>query len=167
MNINELRDETQRLAGEMADFNKATAATLSVDDAIRISKVICAASEERLPMILSVFDKAGVYIGGLDELEEWKAFKDQAYIVDLEAFVEALFENGEVYVDRVEYRPEKFNAECKKFNVKPSCAKRALHRKGYLKTAMDGLKLSYTVPVWKDGKAERRVVIWKEAVRNG
>lgn len=135
---------------------------VSVEDAIKISKILCTASEERLPMILNVFDKAGVSINGLDKLEEWKAFKDQAYILDMDEFLKGLFDDGEAYADRVEFRPEKFTEVCKKFNVKPSCAKRALYRKGCLKAIMDGQKLSYTVPVWKDGRAERRVVILRE-----
>lgn len=141
---------------------KIKEALVSVEDAIRISKLLCTASEERIPMILNIFEKAGVFIDGLDELEEWKAYKDMAYILDIEEFVTGLFREGEVFQDRVEFRPEKFNEACKKFNVKPSCAKRALHKKGYLKTAMDGQKLSYTVPVWKDGRTERRIVIFRE-----
>lgn len=141
---------------------KIREAFVSVEEAIKISKILCTASEERLYMILNVFSKAGVIIEGLDELEEWKSFKDQAYILDMDEFLKGLFDEGETYADRVEFRPEKFTEVCKKFNVKPSCAKRALYRKGYLKSVMEGTKLSYTVPVWKDGKAERRVVIFRE-----
>ena len=141
---------------------KIKEALVSVDEAIRISKLLCTAREERIPMILNVFEKAGVLINGLEELEEWKAFKDMAYILDMDEFLKGLFTDGEAYEDRVEFRPEKFNEVCKKFNVKPSCAKRALHKKGHLKTAMEGTKLSYTVPVWKNGKAERRIVIFRE-----
>ena len=135
---------------------------LTIEDAIRISKLICSANEERLPMILDVFRKAGVEINGMDELEEWKALKDQAYIVDMGEFLTALYSLREEHVDRVEFRPEEFSTVCKEFNVKPSCAKRALYKKGYIKTVMDGNKLSYTVPVWKDGKVERKVVILKK-----
>lgn len=108
---------------------KIKEALVSVEDAIRISKILCTASEERIPMILNIFEKAGVFIDGLEELEEWKAYKDMAYILDIEEFVTGLFREGEVFQDRVEFRPEKFNEACKKFNVKPSCAKRALHKK--------------------------------------
>lgn len=141
---------------------KTREAFVSVDDAIRISKILCTASEERIPMILNVFENAGVTIDGFEELEEWKAFKDMAYILDMDEFLKGIFDAGEIYEDRAELRPEKFTEVCKKFNVKPSCAKRALYKKGYLKTVMDGQKLSYTVPVWKNGKAERRVVIFRE-----
>lgn len=141
---------------------KIKEALVSVDEAIRISKLLCTANEERIPMILNVFEKAGVFINGLEELEEWKAFKDMAYILDMDEFLKGLFTEGEAYEDRVEFRPEKFTEVCKKFNVKPSCAKRALYRKGYLKAVMEGQKLSYTVPVWKNGKAERRIIIFRE-----
>ena len=145
--------------------NEQREAFVSIEDAIKISKILCTANEERIPMILNVFDKAGVFINGLEELEEWKAFKDMAYIVDIEEFVADLFKVGEVFEDengdefRVEFKPDKFAAICKELNIKPSIAKRALYKKGYLKAVMDGQKLSYTVPVWRDGKTERRIVI--------
>lgn len=140
---------------------KIKEALVSVDEAIRISKLLCTASEERIPMILNIFEKAGVFIDGLEELEEWKAFKDMAYIVDIEEFVADLFKVGEVFEDefRVEFKPDKFAAICKELNIKPSIAKRALYKKGYLKAVMGGQKISYTVPVWRDGKTERRIVI--------
>lgn len=135
---------------------------LTVDEAIRISKLICSVSEERIPMVLSVLSKAGVNIDGLDELEEWKALKDQAYIVDMDEFVMELTKSGKENGLGTYLRPTEFEAVCKQFNVKPSCAKRALHRKGRIKTTYDGPKLSYTVPVWIGGKTERCVVILKE-----
>lgn len=145
--------------------NEQREAFVSIEDAIKISKILCTANEERIPMILNVFDKAGVFINGLEELEDWKSFKDMAYIVDIEEFVADLFKVGEVFEDengdefRVEFKPDKFAAICKELNIKPSIAKRALYKKGYLKAVMDGQKLSYTVPVWRDGKTERRIVI--------
>ena len=138
-----------------------TTENISIEEAIRISKVICSVSEERLPMVLSVFTSAGVDIQGLDELEEWKALKDMAYIVDMEDFVAALTKDGIPDSNEVTLKPEEFNEVCKKFNVKPSCAKRALHRKGHIKTTEFHGKTEYTVPVWIDGKTERRVVILK------
>ena len=81
MNINELRNETQKLAEAMSPLAGTKEKPVSVEDAIRISKILCTANEERLPMILNVFEKAGVYIGGLEELEDWKAFKAERRIV--------------------------------------------------------------------------------------
>lgn len=141
--------------------NEQTEKPLSIEEAIRISKIICQTPEERLPMILSVLRKANVSISGLDELEEWKALKDQAYIIDMDEFVSALFKNSSPKETEVLLKPKEFEEVCRQFNVKPSCAKRALHRKELIKTAYDCNKLNYTIPVWIDGKVERRIVILK------
>lgn len=136
-------------------------ASLSIDEAIKISKILCSVSEERIPIILSVLERAGLTIGGLDELEEWKALKDQAYIVDMDDFVDTIIRCGEQKEDSVLLRPREFESVCKAFNVKTSCAKRALHRKGLIKTNLENDKLNYTIPVWIDGQVERRIVILK------
>lgn len=138
---------------------------LTVDEAIRISKIICSVSEERIPIIISVLEKAGISINGLDELEEWKALKEQAYIIDMDDFVTELTREGAPKTTEVLLKPKEFEEICKKFNVKPSCAKRALHRKGLIRTAWENNKLNYTIPVWIDGKVERRVVVLKRTER--
>lgn len=136
---------------------------LSVEEAIKISKLICSVSEERIPMILNVLEKAGVYIQGLDELEEWKALKEQAYIIDIVEFYAELIKNSFPDEKEVYLRPAEFSDVCEKFNVKPSCAKRALHRNGLIRTIESPQgKINYTVPVWKNGKAERYIVILKK-----
>lgn len=139
---------------------------IHIEDAIKIAKILSQAPEERLPMIINVLEKARVYIDGLGDLEEWKALRDQAYIVDMDEFVTALTDGREPKGDgvalEVALTPKEFNEVCKRFNVKPSCAKRALHRKGRIKTTESNGKLEYTVPVWVSGKAERRVIIKTE-----
>lgn len=135
--------------------------SLTVDEAIKISKIICSVSEERIPIIISVLEKAGISINGLDELEEWRALKEQAYIIDMNEFVAELIKKSSPEATEVLLNPKEFEEICKKFNVKPSCAKRALHSKGLIKTARENSKLNYTIPVWIDGKTERRVVILK------
>ena len=47
---------------------------MELKDAIEISRILSKAPEERIPMILSVLEKAEVSIEGLEELEEWKAY---------------------------------------------------------------------------------------------
>lgn len=135
--------------------------SLSIEEAIKISKIISSVSEERIPIILNVLERAGVSINGLDELEEWKALKDQAYIVDLDEFVSELTKNSNPKEFEVLLKPKEFEDVCRQFNVKPSCAKRALHRKELIRTTQENNKLNYTIPVWIDGKVERRVVILK------
>jgi len=135
--------------------------SLSVEEAIKISKIISSVSEERIPIILNVLERAGVNINGLDELEEWKALKDQAYIVDMDDFVSELTKDSSPKDYEVLLKPKEFEEVCRRFNVKPSCAKRALHKKELIRTTQENNKLNYTIPVWIDGKVERRVVILK------
>ena len=144
-------------------MNTTEQITLTVDEAIRISKFICSVGEERLPIILDVFAKAGVHINGLDELEEWKAMKDQGYLVDMDEFVSVLTA-GQRKDKEVHLTSEEFADICRRCNVKPSCAKRALHRKGLIKTSKVANKINYTVPVWIDGRTERRIVILNKGV---
>lgn len=146
----------------MSTTEQRDTTSLSIDEAIRLSKIICSVSEERIPIIISILEKAGVSINGLDELEEWRALKDQAYIVDMDDFVAELTKGSDPKDTEVSFKSKEFEEVCKKFNVKPSCAKRALHRKGLIRTAQGNNKLNYTIPVWIDGKVERRVVILKK-----
>ena len=134
---------------------------LTIEDAIKISKIICSVSEERIPIILDVMAKAGVNIDGLDQLEEWKALKEQAYIIDMDEFIAALTKNSGPEEKEVLLRPKEFEEICKQFNVKPSCAKRALDRKGLIRTTKEQNKISYTVPVWVNSEVKRYVVILK------
>lgn len=134
-------------------------ALLSIEEAIKISKVLCTVPEERIPMILDVFSKASVDINGLEELEEWKALSDQGYIVDMDEFHAALIQGreDELFID---LDKKVFERICQQFNVKPSCAKRALYRKHLIKTQESPVgKINFTVPVWVDNHTERRIVI--------
>ena len=75
---------------------------LDIKTAIQIAKILAAAPDERIPMILDVFSKAQVDINGLDELAEWRALDKQAALIDTDAFVTELtkgkeLEDGEGY----------------------------------------------------------------------
>ena len=167
MNIKEQQSWTEEMHEISSESGSRASVCISVDEAIRISKIIGQAPEERLPMILSVLERARIYIDGLDRIEEWKALKDQAYIVDMEEFVAALTKDGDANASEVQLKPKVFDEICKQFNVKPSCAKRALYRKGLIKTTISDTasrqKIEYTVPIWVDGRTERRVVILNKA----
>ncbi len=144
--------------------NEQNGLPLNIDEAIRISKILCQAPEERLPMILSVLEKAQIYIDGLEELEEWKALKDQAYIVDMDEFVSELTKGSGTEQSEVLLTTKEFAEICKQFNVKPSCAKRALYKKGHIRVTEYNGKLEYTVPVQVEkNRIERRITIYKRA----
>ncbi len=115
-------------------------------------------------MILSVLEKADLTINGMDELEEWKLLKEQSYLIDIKEFAADLVRDAPEQDTEVLIKPTTFNEICKQKNLKPSCAKRLLNKHGYLRTCMDGEKLSYTVPVWIEGQSRRHIVIRKEAI---
>lgn len=172
MNINKQAMDIEKLAKNIDDALQQASQEyqcperkFTIEEAIKISKIISTANEERLPLILDVFEKAGVHINGMDELEEWKALKDQGCVIDMEEFLAALTKDSDPESDVVPLKPKEFADICKQFNLKPSCAKRALNRKGYLKTTVIQGVTNYTVPMWIDGKVERRVVILKEAAK--
>lgn len=138
---------------------------VSIKEAIEISRILCKAPEERLPMILAVYEEAGIIISGLAELEEWKALKDQSGLIDIQEFLEDLEiqspgdERGDIRL-----QPEQFRKICEEWKIKVSCCKRLLARKGYLKICMNGSKLNYTVTLWADGRSQRFVVINRDPV---
>lgn len=136
---------------------------MEIEQAIKISKVICAAPEERLPMILSVLEKADVNINGLEELEEWKALKDQAYLIDIEEFRnEIISEFAEGGTDPFIKIPSKeFNRFCAEKGLKASCARRALAKYGIIQTGQQGSKLEYTQTVRINGELTRCVVVFR------
>ena len=141
--------------------------SINVDNAIKISKILSQAPEERLPMIFSALEQAQIYINGLEELEEWKALKDQAYLIDIDEFMEAIKEEfkDNAVSDRINIPVKKFSDFCRKLHLKPILAKRALARYGFLIPIMDHDKLEYTQTVWMDGKAFRCVVLLKEPMK--
>lgn len=140
---------------------------ITADDAIKISKILSQAPEERLPMILSALGKAQIYIDGLEELEEWKAIKDQAYLIDIDEFMEAIKEKfkDNATSDRLNIPVKDFSDFCRQYRLKPILVKRALTRYGFLIPNKDDIgKLEYTQTVWLDGKAVRCVVLAKEPI---
>ena len=133
---------------------------MELEQAIRISKIIVQAPEERLPMILSVLEKADVRIGGLIELEEWKAIKDQAYLMDVREFVADMKKQFPVENGKMKVPTREFSEFCKLKKMKPILVKRLLYRCGYIKANEDAhKKIEYTETVWKDGQTVRCVVV--------
>lgn len=142
---------------------------MELKDAIEISRIISKAPEERLPMILSVLEKADVNIGGLDDLEEWKAYKDMSAVIDLGEFMEFFEKKFKDKLDGGRYRipTGEFSEFCRERKLKPTPVRRLLARKEIIETCTEGSKTSYTIPVNMDGKRLRCVVVkedWKKEV---
>lgn len=135
---------------------------LDIKDAIQISKILATAPEERIPMILAVLEKAELVINGLDELEEWKALKEQAYLVDVHEFMDALLKAFPEDGDSVKIPVKHFGDFCQERKLKPSLVKKLLVKHGFMVSGKNSReKPEYTETVWKDGRAVRCVIIRK------
>ena len=139
---------------------------MEIKDAIKISQILSQAPEERIPMILSVLRKADVTIEGLEELEEWRLYKDAAQLIDIEEFKAALFKafpddgsDNEV----IKIPATDFTEFLRKRKLKPTPTKRMLAKKGILRTNEEGEKTNYTETAWIEGKTIRCVAIFKAA----
>lgn len=130
---------------------------LDIKTAIQIAKILAAAPNERIPMILDVFEKAYVEIGGLDELSEWIALSKQTALIDTEDFVSGLIKNRETV--KAEYRipVAEFNNYCNNNGVSSRYAKKHLYNKGYIRSSLDGDKINYTCPIVLE-QGERKTI---------
>lgn len=63
---------------------------LTVDEAIRISKIIATAPTARMPMIAQVFSMAQVDLDGLEELLENENPHSRSALIDTEQFLSEL-----------------------------------------------------------------------------
>lgn len=154
--------ENQDIENKILAGNKV----LDIKDAIQISKILATAPEERIPVILSVLEKADLIIGGLDELEEWKALKEQGYLIDIYEFMDALKTAFPEEENSMKIPVKAFSDFCLERKLKPSLVKRLLVRHGFLISGINSRKKpEYTEVVWKDGKAIRCVVILKERTK--
>lgn len=67
---------------------------IDLKTAIQIAKIVSTVPEDRMPMIWDIFSKAGLDIGGLDEMAEWKALTKQAFLIDTAQFLTEITEGG-------------------------------------------------------------------------
>ncbi len=138
---------------------------MDIKDAIKISQIISQAPEERIPMILSVLEKAEVSINGLDELEEWKAFKDQSVLIDLQQFIKELLKAYPAAEEGLSKIPiAEFNEFCKARKLRATPVKKLLSKTGWLRTNEENTgKINYTETAYVDGKIIRCVAIFGTA----
>ena len=142
---------------------------LTTDEAIRIAKIICQAPEERLPMIVEVFQKSDLTIESIEELYEWRALKNQAAIVDIEDFAKNLIDHFTPGIsenpqdDIIAIPTTDFTKYCLEKHIKPALAKKALALKGYLATRQKEAAIKGTEVVKVNGKAIRCVIVYKNS----
>lgn len=134
--------------------------TLSIDHAIRIAKIIATAPVARLPMITQLFHQASVDLEGLEELLETSGLASQSTLIDTRGFLEELTAGKELTGRGYLFTSDEFNQYCLSRNLQPRLVKRHLYAAGLLEGTAEGDgKLTYSITVWVDGKAERRVAV--------
>lgn len=121
--------------------------TLDIKTAIQIAKILSAAPEERLPMILGVFEKAEITIEGLTELEEWKALNRPVAMIDIQQFRADLIKDREATGEEIRIKVQDFNDFCKQRKVSNRLARKTLYEHDMIRTCMDKDKVSYTIPM--------------------
>lgn len=144
----------------MTDTSTEKICTLSIDHAIRIAKIIATAPVARMPMITQLFQQAHVDLEGLDELIENSSLSSQNQLVDTETFVRELTAGRELTERGYLFTPDEFNRFCLDRNLQPRLVKRHLYAVGYIEATMEaGGKLAYSITVWLDGTAQRRIAV--------
>jgi hypothetical protein len=133
--------------------------SLDIKTAIQIAKILAAAPDERIPMILDVFSKAEVDINGLDELAEWRALNKQTALIDTDEFIKGVTEGREQVDGEYRITVAEFNRFCANHNVSARYARKHLYEHGRIRTSTDKGKINYTVPIWEKDHNERYVVI--------
>lgn len=132
---------------------------LSVDEAIRISKIIATAPAARMPMIAQVFSMARVDLDGLEELLENENPHSRSALIDTEQFLSELTQGRERTERGYLFTSEEFNLFCLSRDLQPLLVKKPLYQKGVLEGVTECGKLRYSVSMRMGDGIQRRMVI--------
>lgn len=144
---------------------------IDVKTAIQIAKIVSAVPEERMPIIWDIFNKAGLDIGGLDEMAEWKALTKQAFLIDTEKFLSGITSGREQAGGEYRIPADEFNKFCREQKLSARCARKHLAEAGAIRTGKTGPgKIDYTVTVYEaEGNRTYRCVCiysdWQQRIR--
>lgn len=140
---------------------------INVETAIKIARIIAYCPEERLPMIVDVFDKAEIDINGLDELVELKAKSKLNVLINTEEFVRDVKKLGRVKDNETFISIYAFNEFCKERDIPTRAARKHLYQEGYLRAVKERKKLVYSVSVYENGKNMRYIVLKNKEDKEG
>ena len=140
---------------------------LSVDEAIRISKIIATAPAARMPMIAQVFSMAQVDLDGLEELLENENPHSRSALIDTEQFLSELTQGRERTERGYLFTSEEFNLFCLARDLQPLLVKKHLYRKGVLEGVTECGKLRYSVSMRVGDGVQRRMVITPQGEEGG
>lgn len=127
--------------------------SIDLKTAIQIAKIVSTVPQERMPIIWDIFSKAGLDIGGLDEMAEWKALTEQAFLIDTAQFLRELTKGRELINGEYRIPVDDFNQFCAKEKLSARCTRKHLAGVGAIRTAkLFSGKIDYTLPVYEEGK---------------
>lgn len=132
---------------------------LTVDEAIRISKIIATAPAARMPMIAQVFSMAQVDLDGLEELLENENPHSRSALIDTEQFLSELTQGRERTERGYLFTSEEFNLFCLARDLQPLMVKKHLYQKGVLEGVVECGKLRYSVSMRMGDGIQRRMII--------
>lgn len=144
---------------------------LDLKTAIQIAKIVVTVPENRMPIIWDIFNQAGLDIGGLDEMAEWKALTKQAFLIDTEQFLTGITKDREPVNGEYQIPVGDFNEYCAKQKLSARCTRKHLAGLEAIHTEkLRSGRIDYTRPVWKQGASSsyRCVCIftdWKQRIK--
>lgn len=146
---------------------------LDLKTAIQIAKIVVAVPENRMPIIWDIFSQAGLDIGGIDEMAEWKALTKQAFLIDTEKFLAGITAGKEPVNGEYRILVSDFNEYCVKQKLSARCARKHLAGLEAIRTSRSGGKTDYTCSIYEaeNNTTIRRYVCiysdWKERIKGG
>lgn len=145
---------------------------IDLKTAIQIAKIVAAVPEERMPIIWDIFKQAGLDIGGIDEMAEWKALTKQAFLIDTEQFLTGITDGREAISGEYRIRVEDFNNYCTKQKLSARCTRKHLAGLEAIRTTkLSSGKTDYTCTIYEaeTNTSYRCVCIfsdWKQRIEN-
>lgn len=146
--------------------------SIDLKTAIQIAKIVVAVPEERMPIIWDIFSQAGLDIGGLDEMAEWKALAKQAFLIDTDKFLTGITAGREAVSGEYRIPVGDFNEHCARQKLSARCTRKFLAGVDAIRTARTSSgKVDYTCPVYEADQPIRRYVCiysdWQERIKGG
>ena len=138
---------------------------IEIKEAIEIARILAKAPQERLPMIISVFESADLTVEGLEELEAWAIGKNSSYVIELDDFMIDVEKEFNLKKNSYLVAAIEFTRFCKEKKLDVRNTRRWLARKGVIKSEEIKGKTNYTFARRVNGKTIRCVVFnedWKE-----
>ncbi len=147
--------------------------SIDIKTAIQIAKIVVTVPEERMPIIWDIFKQAGLDIGGIDEMAEWKSLTKQAFLIDTGKFLEGITAGKEPVSGEYRIAVSDFNEYCTRQKLSPRCTRKHLAGLEAIRTIKSNGKIDYTCTVYeaeKNASSSRYVCIfsdWKERIKRG